>query len=121
MQPSKSSKDLNNSKAVDFLKQRLNKIYSDSPNVLDEELIQEIQPNPSPHQHFIQSLMNSGKNIAEIQTEWHNYYLQLPDQEKLIVWQEFYDTTNQRIEKQNADYQKNLSEHKSNIVNQRKN
>ncbi len=121
MQPSKSSKDLNNSKAVDFLKQRLNKIYSDSPNVLDEELIQEIQPNQSPHQRFIQSLMNSGKDIVEIQTEWHNYYLQLPDQEKLIVWQEFYETTNQRIEKQNADYQKNLSEHKSNIVNQRKN
>ncbi len=121
MQPSKSSKDLNNSKAVDFLKQRLNKIYGDSPNVLDEELIREIQPNPSPHQHFIQSLMNSGKDIAEIQTEWHNYYLQLPDQEKLIVWQEFYETTNQRIEKQNANYQKNLAEHKSNIVNQRKN
>jgi LPXTG-site transpeptidase (sortase) family protein len=36
------------------------------------------------------TLSTSGKDLATIQTEWHNYYIGLPDDEKHQVWQEFY-------------------------------
>jgi LPXTG-site transpeptidase (sortase) family protein len=35
-------------------------------------------------------LSTSGKSLAEIQTAWHKYYTELPDEEKHEVWQEFY-------------------------------
>ena len=34
--------------------------------------------------------MDSGQNIAQIQTAWHNYYQSLDDADKRQVWQEFY-------------------------------
>src|SRR5690606_30971518 len=39
---------------------------------------------------------NSGRSLAEIQTAWHNYYVNLSDQEKHAVWQEFYEEHNRR-------------------------
>jgi hypothetical protein len=35
-------------------------------------------------------LTTSGKSLADIQTQWHEYYVGLPDNEKHQVWQEFY-------------------------------
>jgi uncharacterized Rmd1/YagE family protein len=35
-------------------------------------------------------LSHSGKSLAEIQTAWHQYYVNLPNDEKHQVWQEFY-------------------------------
>jgi len=40
------------------------------------------------------SLSSSGKSLADIQTAWHNYYQQLPDDQKHQVWQEFYSNYN---------------------------
>jgi sortase A len=37
-------------------------------------------------------LVHSGKSLAEIQTAWHTYYIELPDEEKHQVWNEFYDS-----------------------------
>lgn len=37
-------------------------------------------------------LSTSGKNLATVQTEWHKYYQDLPDDEKHQVWQEFYSS-----------------------------
>lgn len=44
----------------------------------------------SKHQKYMMELTESGKSLAEIQTAWHNYYINLPDEEKHSVWQEFY-------------------------------
>lgn len=37
-------------------------------------------------------LSTSGKDLAAIQTAWHQYYQSLPDDEKHQVWQEFYSS-----------------------------
>lgn len=50
----------------------------------------------SKHQQFMFDLSHSGKSLAEIQTEWHNYYVHLPDSEKHEVWQEFYAQHNNK-------------------------
>jgi LPXTG-site transpeptidase (sortase) family protein len=55
----------------------------------NEEEAQVVQPR-SRHQQFMYDLSTSGKSLAEIQTQWHNYYTNLPDDEKHQVWQEFY-------------------------------
>jgi len=36
------------------------------------------------------NLSSSGMSLADIQTAWHKYYADLPDNEKHEVWQEFY-------------------------------
>lgn len=46
----------------------------------------------SKHQQYMQQLSESGKSVADIQTEWYQYYENLPDVEKNEVWQEFYAT-----------------------------
>ncbi len=40
----------------------------------------------------MQALSESGKDMATIQTEWHNYYQSLPEEERHQVWQEFYES-----------------------------
>ncbi|MGC1176579.1 MAG: class E sortase, partial [Candidatus Saccharimonadales bacterium] len=44
----------------------------------------------SKHQQFMHGLSTSGKDLAAIQTEWHDYYQKLPPKEQHEVWQEFY-------------------------------
>jgi LPXTG-site transpeptidase (sortase) family protein len=81
----------NNAAAVDFIRQKVAQLYTESPDIKEE--LQEAatpQPHPSRHQLFMQGLSTSGKPLAQIQTEWHDYYLQLPDDEKHAVWREFY-------------------------------
>jgi len=76
--------------ALSLIRQKLSRVYGDEPSAIEEE--QEITAfgAQSKHQRFMQQLMKSGKDTAIIQTEWHNYYQQLPDKEKHEVWQEFY-------------------------------
>jgi hypothetical protein len=57
----------------------------------------------SKHQKFIKELNSSGKNLATVQTEWHNYYLGLSEEEKKEVWDEFYasqDVIKEQLETQ---------------------
>ncbi|MCA9325872.1 sortase [Candidatus Saccharibacteria bacterium] len=77
--------------AADLIREKLAKIYATEPDTLKEE--QEVQAvkHRSKHQQFMYDLSTSGKGLAEIQTEWHNYYVALPDDEKHRVWQEFYE------------------------------
>lgn len=51
------------------------------------------QPTRSAHAEFRDQLSKSGKSMAEIQTAWHNYYVNLPDHQKHQVWQEFYSAS----------------------------
>ena len=82
--------------AVELVRRKVAEAYSEEPSVKEElkEVVEHL-PHPSKHQRFMESLSKSGKSLAHIQTEWHNYYQQLPDQEKHEVWQEFYRANQQ--------------------------
>ncbi len=79
--------------AADVIRRKLDAIFDGEPDAKTE--IAEvnnpeiIQPR-SKHQEFMHDLSQSGKSLAEIQTEWHHYYITLPDDEKHQVWREFY-------------------------------
>lgn len=77
--------------AVNLIRQKVAALYTDEPDV-KTELQQNFTPalHPSKHQQFMHQLSSSGKPLAQIQTEWHSYYLSLTDTEKHEVWQEFY-------------------------------
>ncbi|MEK7471721.1 MAG: class D sortase [Patescibacteria group bacterium] len=76
--------------AVNLIRGKLNELFKTEPSASSE--INEIKQVgvASKHQKYLQSLTSSDKDIAEIQTAWHEYYQKLPDQEKHEVWQEFY-------------------------------
>jgi LPXTG-site transpeptidase (sortase) family protein len=86
--------------AVELVRRKLDQLYADEPNAKDELHLRQHPPKQarprSKHQQFMLELSTSGKPLAEIQTEWHNYYLQLPESEKHAVWQEFYETNARR-------------------------
>ncbi len=80
--------------AVDLIRRKLETLYASEPEA--EQEIAEVTspavtaPQRTKHQQFMYDLSTSGKSLAQIQTEWHNYYIGLPDNEKHQVWQEFY-------------------------------
>lgn len=81
--------------AVELIRRKLENLYTAEPDAGKE--MAEVTaapavtaPQRSKHQQFMYDLSTSGKSLAQIQTEWHNYYLALPDDEKHQVWQEFY-------------------------------
>jgi LPXTG-site transpeptidase (sortase) family protein len=81
--------------AVDLIRAKLAKLYSTEPDAADEaaEVVAK-DTKRSKHQQFMYDLTTSGKSLADIQTSWHNYYVELPDPEKHAVWQEFYKDQN---------------------------
>lgn len=77
--------------AADLVRQKIEQIYSDEPDAKEEIAeVKAVDHSKSKHQKFMNDLSSSGKSLAEIQTAWHNYYVELPDDEKKEVWQEFY-------------------------------
>ncbi len=77
--------------AAEIIRKKLNELYTDEPKAKEElEEIKETGTH-SKHQKYMLELSNSGKSLAEIQTAWHNYYINLPNNEKHAVWQEFYE------------------------------
>lgn len=86
--PPDHSKDSN--AAVELIRSKVLRAYGDEPNATQE--LAEIKPRRvlSKHQRFMAELSSQDRSLAEIQTEWHHYYTQLPDIEKHEVWQEFY-------------------------------
>lgn len=87
-------RDPNADMAADVIRAKLQRLYAEEPDAGTEAREAAVQPEParSKHQQFMYELSNSGKDLATIQTEWHNYYLNLPDHEKHEVWQEFYSS-----------------------------
>lgn len=82
--------------AVNLIRSRIDALYGEEPNAKTEiNEVKAIKTPLSKHQRFMQNLSNSGKSLAEIQTEWHAYYQGLPDNEKHKVWQEFYAASEQ--------------------------
>jgi LPXTG-site transpeptidase (sortase) family protein len=78
--------------AADLIRQKVARIYEDEPNARQERTEADAESHRSKHQRFMHKLSTSGKSMAAIQTEWHNYYERLPDHEKHQVWQEFYES-----------------------------
>lgn len=88
----KSAPTANDSKdaALNLIRSKIASTYSNEPPVDVEEKEIMTDGSQSSHQDFIQSLMNSGFDLATIQTKWHAYYQSLPDTQKKQVWDEFY-------------------------------
>lgn len=77
--------------AVDMVRQKLAAIYAREPDARQE--LAEVDAAEAPlsrHQQYMRSLQESGRTYAEIQSAWHEYYQELPDDQKREVWQEFY-------------------------------
>src|SRR5690606_11082114 len=85
-----------NSAAANLIRQKLDSLYTHEPDDVTEaiESVQAPTKARSKHQKFMADLASSGKPFAQIQTEWHEYYQSLPDNEKHEVWQAFYAAHN---------------------------
>lgn len=86
--------------AVELIRDKVARAYGDEPDVREEMAEARDTKVLSKHQQFMMGLSQSGKSLAEIQTEWHHYYTNLPEREKREVWQEFYSAN------QHTPYQK---------------
>jgi LPXTG-site transpeptidase (sortase) family protein len=76
--------------AVHLIRSKIDALYGHEPSAKEEIKEVETINQPSKHQAYMKKLGESGKSLAEIQTEWHKYYQALPDTQKHEVWQEFY-------------------------------
>jgi len=80
-----------NDPAVSLIRQKLSKIYKKEPDAeIEAQEAIDAGPHRSVHQQFMYELTTSGKSLADIQTEWHEYYVALPEEQKHEVWREFY-------------------------------
>jgi LPXTG-site transpeptidase (sortase) family protein len=86
------SDDKDDNQAADLIRDKVARIYADEPAATGELAEAAAATQRSKHQQFMYDLSTSGKDLATIQTEWHTYYLGLPDNEKHQVWQEFYES-----------------------------
>jgi len=78
--------------AVDLIRSKVERVYSEEPEIRQELAEAKAVRYRSRHQQFMYELSGSGKDLATVQTEWHNYYQSLPAAEKHKVWQEFYES-----------------------------
>lgn len=98
--PLSDSANIDDNSAANLVRQKITQIYAEEPSAKAE--IKEIEDADfsikpkSKHQQFMLKLSSSGRSLAEIQTAWHNYYLELPDNEKHEVWQEFYSNNSKK-------------------------
>lgn len=77
--------------AIEMIRSKIDALYGSQPSVKGKITNTKIdRDHRSKHQQFMYELSISGKSLADIQTTWHKYYLNLPDKEKHEVWQEFY-------------------------------
>ncbi len=76
--------------AIELIRGKLNKLYKNEPDATEEASETIALSHGSKYQQYMYNLTTSGKSLADIQTEWHNYYVALPNEEKHQVWKEFY-------------------------------
>lgn len=96
----KSSSMSQDQAAIEMVRRKVAAALGEEPEATAEMAKTPANTAPSKHQLFMHELSQSGKSLAELQTEWHRYYTLLPDAEKRIVWDEFYAAN------QNTPYQK---------------
>ncbi len=107
-----------NAAALEIVRKKVDTIYEHEPSALQEE--QEIlaEGSHSKHQDFIKKLMDSGKDLADIQTAWHSYYQALPDAEKHQVWNDFYAHYGHTVHQKKQQPHSTTSPRKQNIIQQ---
>jgi sortase A len=108
--------------AADLVRQKVARAYADEPSSQQELAAAENAPMRSKHQQFMYDLGTSGKDLATIQTEWHDYYQSLPAKEKHQVWHEFYASQSSvtgRVQSGSQSAQK-LAKHKQQAAKPRK-
>jgi LPXTG-site transpeptidase (sortase) family protein len=98
--------------AVKLIRDKLARLYKNEPDAVEEAIeAEKAGLHRSRHQQFMYDLTTSGKSLADIQTQWHAYYVALPDSEKHVVWKEFY-----QVQQHTSEYAKSQaanSSHKS--------
>lgn len=100
----------NGNPAVSIVREKVARLFEKEPNAKEEIREVELETgHRSKHQQFMYDLTTSGKSLADIQTEWHRYYIELPDNEKHEVWQEFYESQRPVIEHER--HEKHLHPH----------
>lgn len=90
--PDANPNSVDDGAAAELIRQKVARAYSKEPDAKQELAEAEQAGRPSKHQKFMRELSTSGKDLAAIQTEWHDYYQGLTSPEKHRVWQEFYDS-----------------------------
>ena len=91
--PGVNGSDKTTNPAADLIRQKIEAAYANEPSVSAEAReVELISPTTelSTHQQFVNTLINSGKSLVDVQTAWHEYYQNLSDEQKHEVWQEFY-------------------------------
>lgn len=78
--------------AANIIRQKVDRLYQAEPSAIAETAESKATMHRSKHQQFMYELSNSGKDLAQVQTAWHEYYQSLPANEKHQVWQEFYSS-----------------------------
>jgi len=106
--------------AADVIRDKVARIYGDEPDAKQELNEAEHLQRRSKHQQFMYDLSTSGRNLAQIQTEWHSYYQNLPPDEKHQVWQEFYASQAAMTGQPKADDPHRRSAHKQQAARPRK-
>lgn len=96
--------------AAKLIRSKVERLYAKEPDAFQELAEAEETRHRSKHQQYMHDLSHSGKDLATIQTEWHNYYASLPANEKHQVWQEFY--ASQSLITGKAPDHHDLAEHK---------
>lgn len=115
-----SGKDDGTSPAVELIRQKIQNIYSHEPDAKEEEReAEQAGSHRSKHQQYMYKLSTSGKSLAEIQTAWHTYYVNLSDTEKHEVWKEFYQNHSSQshyAKAQKTNVQENKEPHEKNAL-----
>ena len=89
--------------AINLVRQKINALYEAEPDAETEANEVALETHRSKHQQFMYELMTSGKDLATIQTEWHEYYLGLSNEDKKQVWQEFYNSNKNAADRAQAE------------------
>lgn len=103
--------------AIELIRGKVDRLYKDEPDASEEVVEAEQSQHRSKHQQFMYELSTSGKDLAVIQTDWHNYYQSLPAKEKHQVWQEFYSSQSRLVQ---PSHQKSRSEEIQKIAQSKK-
>ncbi len=104
--------------AANLIRGKIDSLYTEEPDAFKEEAEVSQTEHRSKHQQFMYELSTSGKDLVQIQTEWHNYYQALSDDEKREVWDEFY-ASNRNLSSQPAAQPEQQAQQLASHVNER--
>ncbi len=115
--PLPNDNNSSNNDAANLIRHKIEDLYKKEPNAEEESKEAEVAgTHRSKHQQFMHELSTSGKSLADIQTEWHKYYVSLPDDQKHQVWQEFYAEHNRMDQSEYSSAKQKTKETEDNVA-----